>query len=660
MRRFGLRACVGAGGLLLSGLLPARLGGSPIDRDVLALPGEFVEAVREGTFDRTLTLRITALLLWICWSIAVVSVVSAISSRGDPPSVTRRLAVVGALVLGIGSSSPALAEPSPHGVPVVAEDESERSDPVVLTPTTVTSSLVMAGLGWFASRWWMERRRERGSSSGSDRRDSLLASIRRYDIEVVASASESVAALERSGPVFLRTHDGRILATTNDDANVPSPWCSVASNVVRMDESDVPRVVPARDCLTVHVGNTEAGELWCDLERAGSLHIDPDRPESDDIVRALSASLATSPIAPNVALLSDRESWGPRTSTEHGDATVSALRDSGTVVRVGSIPDVDAHATLVRQRPIDDQVGLRWSGRHWELAPLGVPMVPVGLDRASGDALIENIRTLTAETWRATEADDEPAIEARPGFLVSVLGPPEVIDPRGRRVRFDRSKSRELVVWLALHPAIQKRSLARDAMWSVAIKDATFSNITADVRRSMTLAAAPPNDEQWLGITLTDDLPLHPSVECDVDILRAAVKATRAEPEVHGSGLLRGALELVRGAPFAGSAYGWSDAIGIETDASLLVVRAATMLAEMCEESGDHEGVLWATARGLVTIPGHEDLVSMRLRLHSTRGDSKAAQREWESYRRSLVLDDGQELQASSRIEDLLRSIDVT
>ena len=62
---------------------------------------------------------------------------------------------------------------------------------------------------------------------------------------------------------------------------------------------------------------------------------------------------------------------------------------------------------------------------------------------------------------------------------------------------------------------------------------------------------------------------------------------------------------------------------------------------------------MWMTNKGHSTS-GQEDLVLLRMRLHSQRGDTKALQREWENYQRSLILDDGHVLEASPKIIALL------
>ena len=54
---------------------------------------------------------------------------------------------------------------------------------------------------------------------------------------------------------------------------------------------------------------------------------------------------------------------------------------------------------------------------------------------------------------------------------------------------------------------------------------------------------------------------------------------------------------------------------------------------------GDTEGVFWATARGLRVLPGHEELIALRMRAHARAGDLAGVRSEWESYERVLVAD---------------------
>ena len=144
----------------------------------------------------------------------------------------------------------------------------------------------------------------------------------------------------------------------------------------------------------------------------------------------------------------------------------------------------------------------------------------------------------------------------------------------------------------------------------------------------------------------------------DVEILREAVEWARLRPEDGALERLRDGLRLVRGVPFAGSTYTWSDGIGMSGDAATLVVRAASMMAEMCQESGDISGVYWATAKGLSALPGHEALVALRLRAQADQGDRVAMRAEWESYRRALA-GEWEDAEPSPKMMDLWRRISV-
>ena len=128
-------------------------------------------------------------------------------------------------------------------------------------------------------------------------------------------------------------------------------------------------------------------------------------------------------------------------------------------------------------------------------------------------------------------------------------------------------------------------------------------------------------------------------VVSDVDILRRCVDHARRWPEDGGVEALRYGLSLVRGTPFSGASYMWSDSTGLTTDAVMLVVRAATMLSDMCAEAHDVDGVYWATGQGLLAVPGQEELLALRLRLHAERDDRAGLVAEWRSYLRMLAAD---------------------
>ena len=158
-----------------------------------------------------------------------------------------------------------------------------------------------------------------------------------------------------------------------------------------------------------------------------------------------------------------------------------------------------------------------------------------------------------------------------------------------------------------------------------------------------------------MGVTLTDELPLHVGIVSDVEVLRACVNHARRWPEDGGPEVLRHGLGLVRGVPFESSLYIWRDSTGLASEAAVLVVRAAQMLAEMCAEAGDIDGVYWATGKGLLAVPGHEDLVAQRMRLHAERQDQSALRTEWQGYCRALANDEWGDASPSRMMVELWR-----
>ncbi len=149
------------------------------------------------------------------------------------------------------------------------------------------------------------------------------------------------------------------------------------------------------------------------------------------------------------------------------------------------------------------------------------------------------------------------------------------------------------------------------------MRDATFANVVSEARRAMARLIEPPPGEEWLGRTLTDVLPLHVGVVSDVDVVRARLGHARLQPPELAIDTLRPAVELIRDMPFAGTGYLWPDAEGITSNLVLLATSAATELAGHHLSMGDVDGVFWATGQGLKVLPGHEELIALRMRAHA-------------------------------------------
>ncbi len=224
-------------------------------------------------------------------------------------------------------------------------------------------------------------------------------------------------------------------------------------------------------------------------------------------------------------------------------------------------------------------------------------------------------------------------------LMVGVLGSPCVVDAQGRPVEFERSKALELVVWLSLHRPRCTRSGARHALWDLPIRDSSFANIVCNARRRLADAAAAPPGTEWIGRHTGDDLPLHPHVVTDADLLRTAMRRAHANPDAAALHHVADMLQLVRGVPFEGTHYLWADAEGITSELTMLTVQASAVVARRSLDLGDVAGVFDATAVGLRVVPRHEELVSLRMRALHHNGDDAGVREEWAAYERALALD---------------------
>ena len=234
-----------------------------------------------------------------------------------------------------------------------------------------------------------------------------------------------------------------------------------------------------------------------------------------------------------------------------------------------------------------------------------------------------------------TESDPVPDWEV----LVRVLGPPSVESRDGRPVRFTKGKSLELLVWMTEHRSSSLRSAARTSLWDGNVQDSTFANVVSDIRRGLNAVVGEPDDEEWIPRTFSDRLPLHHAVVTDAQLLRDAVRRCEKGGTEQNHRDLADALNRVTNLPFFGAGYGWADAEGITTSHVVLVVRAAVTLAELAIRDGDTALLFVSTERGLRVLPGHEQLVLLRMRGHAQLGNRAAIKMEWESYARAVEAD---------------------
>jgi two-component SAPR family response regulator len=262
-----------------------------------------------------------------------------------------------------------------------------------------------------------------------------------------------------------------------------------------------------------------------------------------------------------------------------------------------------------------------------------------------------------ADADAVTVAPSRPFAPRQHQFVVHVLGRVDVCSAEGVTVPFDRSKALELVVWLSQHRHRPTRGAARTALWDTSVRDATFSNVVSDARRAMARVVPPPLGAEWIGRTMTDELPLHDLVVSDVDLLEERVAAARGRDASDAIAVLEPGVAMIEGMPFAGTSYLWPDAEGISSALVLAATSAAATLAEHYLAGDDVDGVFWATGQGLKVLAGHEELIALRMRAHAQRGDLSGVRAEWESYERALLADEWAAGEPSPKLVDLRREL---
>lgn len=305
----------------------------------------------------------------------------------------------------------------------------------------------------------------------------------------------------------------------------------------------------------------------------------------------------------------------------------------------------------------------------WRLEPIGLQFEPCVITESVSDRVIGMIDEAREPLVRLEPVARTTAVQRAPGssraafvepdwaLLVRMLGPLDIVDRSGVAARFERTKSAELVAWLTEHREGATRSRARAALWGQPVQDSTFANVVSDARRGLSNLVTPPLGDEWIGRTLSEHLPIHPLAVTDAGMLMDRRRWAVSLPPDEAIDVLRPGLDLVRDTPFSGSGALWADAEGLVSNLLLLVVGAATDLAEHYLSLGRLDDVFWATAKGLAALPGHEELIALRMRAHAEAGDLASVRTEWECYERVLAADPWGDAAPSAKLVALRRQI---
>ncbi len=198
----------------------------------------------------------------------------------------------------------------------------------------------------------------------------------------------------------------------------------------------------------------------------------------------------------------------------------------------------------------------------------------------------------------------------QPGTVeVVVLGPVEI---RGAARDFTRAWARELVVYLAMHPAGASNEAWATALWPDRLMAPSSLHSTASVaRRSL-----------GQGLDGSDHLPrshgrlaLARTVTTDWDRFLALADSGDIDS-------WRSALALVRGRPFDGlRSSDWPILEGIGPAIESAVVDLSGRLAGAELAAGDARSAKWAARRGLLVSPYDERLYRMLMRAADLAGN---------------------------------------
>jgi len=534
----------------------------------------------------------------------------------------------------------------------------------------------------------------------------------RIDVACRAAASALTDGDAQIGWVRVSV-DGDVALRLTDDGQLPADWRLGAGVPIEMLSEDARRVNMPSIAL-VQLGVTAEGEdVLVDLEACGVLAVEALSAQADEVITAIAAGLASSLYAevahlitvslPEAALLGHRNA--------HATATVDAAFELA-VSLVGS--------TLTDERTSFALRSLRTGGEIWEpaiillnseddaeqitnneaLPPIGhglavvaaagatglpaatsrllaepggwtfhafgssIPLSPIGLSESELGAVVDVLDEVNVPLEVDQLATDNIEVNTTTPFdpmpheiVVRLMGSIDVVDRDGQEGQFERSKTVELIAWLATHRDRGTRTGARTALWELDVRDATFANVVSEARRAMGRLVARPDGEEWLARTLTEQLPIHDAVVTDAQLMQERLDRARLEPPEQATETLRPAVGMIRDVPFAGTSYLWPDAEGITSNLVLLAISVASDLAAHALSIGDTDDVFWATGQGLKVLPGHEELIGLRMRAHARAGDLAGVRQEWESYERVIVADSWSDGEPAPKLLALRRDL---
>lgn len=271
-------------------------------------------------------------------------------------------------------------------------------------------------------------------------------------------------------------------------------------------------------------------------------------------------------------------------------------------------------------------------------------------DDASLDAVANLIEIARAGEPRAriSKTSASRVHAEAPEVEIAVLGPVEI---RGAVQPFARAKSRELVVYLAMHPNGVDRDVAMEAMWPGKIVPRSTQDPTVSVARA---ALGWASDGTRHLPTGRGRLCLGWHVASDWDRF-----VELADPAVDtGQTRSADALGLIRGHLFQGLHHaGWTICDGFAPMMESRIVDVAITFGESCLVSGDPSQAAWAARQALKVSPYDERLYRILMRAADAVGNRRGVVAAMDELR-AVVADDVEPFDTvHPETEDLYRAL---
>ena len=412
---------------------------------------------------------------------------------------------------------------------------------------------------------------------------------------------------------------------------------TVSSDDMRTAAGEQPPPMPG----LITVGTTDEGPVLIDVHRARVLSVEGDAGRVASFLAGVELELSRAPWAAGVQLR--RAGSHPReTGAGLGPIVVVATAMDDVVAEMARAVAASSNdIALVAAGPVP--------GAEWRLviSRSGESVLqPLGLDLRS-DVDAAAVAALGGGEVSAPLDEDE----GNEGARVLVLGPVDVRWPNGPTgYRPQRRKLAEVVAYLATHrnrpvPAERLRTAAwplSDNERSGEVADSTFR---ATMSRTRTALGTDGAGTALLPESRDGSYELSPAVTCDWDDFRRLVGRADGVADEEAAELLRRALFLVRGAPFADSprgSFGWAWSEQLVSAIEVTVAGAAARLGALALDAGQHAAARWAAERGLLVLPTQEGLHRLRMSAAVAAGDFDGLEQAYTEACRAARAIDGE------------------